>query len=119
MNALKKMIVCQYPYAVPDEDFTIKTGENGHPEIGYWNTEKLGTEPSLTAMHANYMRWAKRKKEMLPKFDDSDPAPWLNAVEDRTEISRTIAQEANEEQNLVHLDTYCVFPNGIIAKKKY
>ena len=117
MNTFQHMITAQYPYAVPGEDFTVKTGEDGHPAIGYWNAEKLGPEPSLTTLHANYMRWAMRKKEMLPKFDDSDPAPWLNKrIEERTEVSRTIAQEANEDQNLCH-GAVCIYPNGTITRR--
>lgn len=78
-NSFTQMILNAFPDATPGEDFTIKSDSEGHPELDYWNTEKLGNEPNITALHSDYMKQLKRRKEIIPATDDSDPAPWLNA----------------------------------------
>lgn len=79
MVTFDKMIQWQYPYAVAGSDYTLKTDETGNPALDYWNEEKLGAMPNIMKLHTEYMLMAKKKKDLLPKFDDTDPAPWLNA----------------------------------------
>lgn len=116
MTAFERMIHCTYPNAIPGKDFTLMTGEDGNPVIDYWNKEKLGVEPSICAIHASYMRWAKKKKELLPTFDDSDPAPWLNKnFEDVAEKQPETAEYSTKHQN--SNSSTCVYPNGVIARR--
>lgn len=116
MTPFERMIHCTYPNAIPGKDFTVMTGADGNPEIDYWNAEKLGIEPSISAIHASYMRWAKKKKELLPTFDDTDPAPWLNKhtarmPEKQPETAESSAIQANPTTNT------CIYPNGVIARR--
>ena len=71
------MIKRFYPDAVPGRDYQTATGEDGRISISDWNTKKLGTMPDITKLHKKYMELAKEIKVYSPKFDDSDPAPWL------------------------------------------
>ena len=72
------MIKRFYPDAKPEEDFTTETAEDGSVKLKTWNTKKLGTEPDVAKLHEKYMKIAKEIKVYSPKFDDADPAPWLN-----------------------------------------
>lgn len=83
------MIKWQYPYAIAGSDYTLKRDEDGKPTLNYWNEERLGPMPNMMKLHTEYMKMVKRKKELLPKFDDSDPAPWLN---EKKETSRRVEQ---------------------------
>jgi hypothetical protein len=121
MTSFERMIHCTYPNAIPGKDFTLMTGKDGNPEIDYWNTEKLGVEPSISAVHASYMRWAKKKKELLPTFDDTDPAPWLNKqhnVNHPEERAETYQHAPKTEKATIPIPgTVQVYPNGIITRR--
>ena len=73
-----QMIQSAFPDAQTGKDFTFRSDAEGHPEIDYWNSEKLGPEPNLTSLHAEYMKRIRKRKEIMPNIDDGDPAPWLN-----------------------------------------
>lgn len=77
MTKLQQMIKRFYPDAVPDRDFKTFTNDDGTISISDWNTRKLGPEPDIRKLHRKYMELAREIKIYAPKFDDSDPAPWL------------------------------------------
>jgi hypothetical protein len=79
-----QMIQSAFPDAQTGKDFTFRSDAEGHPEIDYWNSEKLGPEPNLTSLHAEYMKRIRKRKEIMPNVDDGDPAPWLNADYQKT-----------------------------------
>lgn len=111
MSNFEKMILWQYPYAIAGKDFTLKTDNDGNPELDYWNTEKLGSLPNVMKLHATYMQFAKKKKELLPKFDDTDPAPWLN--EKKETVNRAFEKQIFSHIPIVNVD----FTNGIVTQK--
>lgn len=113
MVKFEKMILWQFPYAIPNKDFTLKTGIDGNVELDYWNEEKLGQKPNIIQIHTAYMQMAKKKKELLPKFDDSDPAPWLNQ---KAETSR---RSAEEKRPFFHIPLVDVdLKTGIVTQKQ-
>lgn len=78
MVNFNKMISRFYPDAIPDKDFKTVTDGYGRISISEWNTKKLGAEPDIPKLHEKYMELVKEIKVYAPKFDDSDPAPWLS-----------------------------------------
>lgn len=78
MVNFNKMISRFYPDAIPDKDFKTVTDGDGRISISEWNTKKLGAEPDIPKLHEKYMELVKEIKVYAPKFDDSDPAPWLS-----------------------------------------
>lgn len=58
-----QMIQSAFPDAQTGKDFTFRSDAEGHPEIDYWNSEKLGHEPNLTSLHAEYMKRIRKRKE--------------------------------------------------------
>lgn len=97
-----KMITSIYPDAIYNKDFTLKPDEEGHTVIDQWNKLKLGEKPNIKILHSHYMNMVKEKKEMLPAFDDSDPAPWLNIPEKKENIR--IAKEKEIHIPIVNFD---------------
>ena len=81
------MIKCFYPDAKEGVDFALERSNSGKIDITLWNEEKLGKLPDIKLLHSRYMEFIKRQKELLPKTDDSDPAPWLNEAQETARIS--------------------------------
>ena len=75
---LAKMVTALFPDAIPDEDFAIEIIADQTAVITKWNELKLGRNPGLKKIHDLYMNYAKKKKGILPNFDDSDPLPYLS-----------------------------------------
>lgn len=78
MVNFETMIKRFYPDAVPGRDYQTVTADDGRISISEWNTKKLGAMPDIPKLHKKYMELAREIKEYSPKFDDSDPAPWLS-----------------------------------------
>lgn len=74
---VEQMICTLLPDAVPDEDFTVAITADNHAEILHWNERKLGQFPGLAKMREVFLSYAKKRKEKMPNFDDSDPLPYL------------------------------------------
>ena len=75
---IAKMVTALFPDAIPGEDFLIELLADKTAVITKWNELKLGKNPGLQKIHDLYMVYAKKKKELLPNFDDSDPLPYLS-----------------------------------------
>lgn len=73
-----KMVTSIFPDAIPGEDFLIELMPDKTAAITKWNELKLGKNPGLQKIHDLYVVYAKKKKELLPNFDDSDPLPYLS-----------------------------------------
>lgn len=81
------MIKYFYPDATDGVDFALERSNSGKIDITLWNEEKLGKLPDIKHLHSRYMEFIKRQKELSPKTDDTDPAPWLNEVQETVRIS--------------------------------
>lgn len=75
---IAKMVTALFPDAIPGEDFEIAVLSDKNAEITSWNELKLGKNPGIRKIHDLYMANVKKKKELLPTFDDSDPLPYLS-----------------------------------------
>jgi hypothetical protein len=74
---LAKMVTALFPDAIPGEDFAIEMiGEKA--VITKWDELKLGRNPGVQKIHHLYMNYVKKKKGILPNFDDTDPLPYLS-----------------------------------------
>lgn len=112
------MIKRFYPDAIPDIDFRTETAEDGTVSITDWNAKKLGPEPNLSLLHANYMKLAREIKERSPKFDDSDPAPWLNAKEKKEPEQVRYQQTIHQHHNRFHIPVVNFDPEtGIVTER--
>lgn len=101
---LAKMVTALFSDAIPGEDFAIEMiGEKA--VITKWNELKLGRNPGLQKIHDLYMNYAKKKKGILPNFDDSDPLPYLK----EQRIFRTV------EINTEPIEVY----NGCTFQKRH
>jgi hypothetical protein len=85
------MVKYFYPDAMEGVDFALERSNSGKIDITLWNEEKLGKLPDIKLLHSRYMEFIKRQKELLPKTDDADPAPWLNEVQETARISQNNA----------------------------
>lgn len=74
---VEKMVKALFPDAVPGKDFSVKI-INGRAAITAWDSVKLGMPPGIEKIHEMYMKYARRRKEILPGFDDTDPLPYLS-----------------------------------------
>jgi hypothetical protein len=74
---VEQMICTLLPDAVPDEDFKVVITPENHAEIVYWNDHKLGAFPGLAKLREIFLEYAKKRKEKMPSFDDSDPLPYM------------------------------------------
>lgn len=81
------MIKYFYPDAAEGSDFALERSNSGKIDITLWNEEKLGKLPDIKLLHSRYIEFLKRQKELSPKTDDTDPAPWLNEVPEVARIS--------------------------------
>lgn len=86
MANFEKMIKMFYPDAVANVDYSLNTDEEtGAVEIENWNEAKLGPMPNVITLHSQYMKEIRKKKELIPTLDATDPAPWLNSpAEEKT-----------------------------------
>lgn len=75
---IAKMVTSLFPDAIPGEDFSIESLADNSSVITKWNELKLGKNPGLQKLHDLYMAYVKKKKALLPSFDDSDPLPYLS-----------------------------------------
>ena len=120
MVNFNKMISRFYPDAIPDKDFKTVTDDDGRISISEWNTKKLGAEPDIPKLHEKYMELAKEIKVYAPKFDDSDPAPWLTKKKEEPEKIRqsstnsTVYNIHNTRLPLVNFDPQ----TGIVSYKE-
>lgn len=85
------MIKYFYPDATDGVDFAVERLNSGEVDITMWNEEKLGKLPDIKLLHSRYMEFIKRQKELLPKTDDTDPAPWLNEFQETARVVRNNA----------------------------
>ena len=83
-----KMIRYFYPDAAEGIDFTLERTASGEINVASWNENKLGKLPELRILHSRYMEFLRRQKELSPKTDATDPAPWFNKVPDSARVSR-------------------------------
>lgn len=74
---VEKMIVALLPDAVPGEDFEVAILPNNTAEIIRWDSAKLGPFPGLAKLREMYLKYAERRKKIMPNFDDSDPLPYM------------------------------------------
>lgn len=88
MSRFSAMIKHFYPDATEGTDFTVETADNGEKHFANWNADKLGSVPDLKLLHTRYLEFLKKQKELLPKTDDTDPAPWLNPPPEKVRISQ-------------------------------
>lgn len=72
-----QMITSLLPDAVPGVDFEIVITAEGRAEITAWNENKLGVFPGLAKLREIYLPYAKKRREKMPSFDDSDPLPYM------------------------------------------
>jgi hypothetical protein len=72
-----KMVTALFPDAIPDIDFYVEV-MNESAIITKWNELKLGKNPGMQKIHDLYMGYARKKKEILPQFDATDPLPFLS-----------------------------------------
>lgn len=86
MANFENMVKMFYPDAIKDVDYSLNTDEEtGAVEIENWNAEKLGPMPNVITLHTQYMKEIRKKKELIPTLDATDPAPWLNSpAEEKT-----------------------------------
>ena len=94
---IAKMVTVLFPDAIPGEDFSIEVLADKTAVITKWNELKLGKNPGLQKIHDLFIVYAKKKKELLPNFDDSDPLPYLS--EKKAFRSFEMKQEAIEVFN--------------------
>lgn len=102
---VEKMILELFPDAIPDKDFSIQLLPDNTVAISNWNAFKLGTMPELTKMHTIYMRRVKRRKELMPDSDDTDPLPYLSAKPEEEKSRR-----ASESQHTAKPEIF----NGLV-----
>lgn len=105
---VEKMIVALLPDAVPGVDFKVEILPDGTAEITHWDTAKLGTFPGLKRLREMYLRFADRRKKLMPSFDSSDPLPYL-AEKPKETVRRTF--------NITNVPTVEVI-NGVAFSKK-
>ena len=74
---VEKMVTALFPDAIPGKDFTVQIVD-GKAVITSWNSIKLGFNPGIEKIHEMYMRYVQKRKSIIPKFDDSDPLPYLS-----------------------------------------
>ena len=74
---VEKMVVALLPDAIPGEDFEVAILPNSTAEIIKWDTAKLGMFPGLARLREMYLKYAERRKKIMPNFDDSDPLPYM------------------------------------------
>ncbi|MBO5681722.1 MAG: hypothetical protein J6T08_08425 [Lentisphaeria bacterium] len=72
-----EMIATLLPDAIPGDDFEIVLTADNHAEVLRWNERKLGVFPGLAKMREVFLSYAKKRKEKMPSFDDSDPLPYM------------------------------------------
>jgi hypothetical protein len=76
-SRVEQMICTLLPDAVPDEDFKVVITPENHAKVVYWNDYKLGGFPGLAKLREIFLEYAKKRKEKMPSFDDSDPLPYM------------------------------------------
>lgn len=76
-SKVEQMITTLLPDAIPGTDFVVAITEDETAQILHWNSGKLGAFPGLEKMREVYLKYAKKRKEKLPSFDDSDPLPYM------------------------------------------
>lgn len=91
---VEKMIVELFPDAIPDKDFSIQLLPDNTVTITGWNAFKLGVMPELEKLHDIYMRRIKKRKELMPDSDDTDPLPYLSEKPKEEKVRRVV-----EDQN--------------------
>lgn len=74
---VERMIVALIPDAVPEKDFEVAILPNGTAEVIRWDMAKLGPFPGLAKLREMYLRYAERRKKIMPNYDDSDPLPYM------------------------------------------
>ena len=74
---VEKMVVALLPDAVPGVDFEVAILPDKTAEIISWDTDKLGKFPGLPKLREMYLKYAERRKKIMPNFDDSDPLPYM------------------------------------------
>lgn len=74
---INAMITSLLPDAVAGKDFEIVITAEDHAEIINWNERKLGEFPGLAKMREIFLKYAQKRKEKMPSFDDTDPLPYL------------------------------------------
>lgn len=79
---VERMIVALIPDAVPEVDFTVEILPNGTAAVTKWDNHKLGPFPGLEKLREMYMRYAERRKRIMPNFDNSDPLPYMAEKKD-------------------------------------
>lgn len=73
----EKMIVSLLPDAIPGVDFVLEPMPDNTIQVTYWDVAKLGIFPGLDKLREMYLKYAARRKKIIPNFDDSDPLPYL------------------------------------------
>ena len=76
-DKIARMITFLLPDAIPGVDFDVVITADGHAEITSWNENKLGAFPGLAKLREIYLPYAKKRREKMPSFDDSDPLPYM------------------------------------------
>lgn len=84
---VEKMIKALFPDAIPGKDFAVKI-INGRAAISAWDSVKLGMPPGIEKIHEMYMKYARRRKAVLPGFDASDPLPYLSEEKVRRAVEQ-------------------------------
>lgn len=77
IEKINKMIIALLPDAVPGVDFQVVVTADDRAEVTMWNENKLGRFPGLERLREIFLCYARKRKEKMPTFDDSDPLPYL------------------------------------------
>lgn len=107
MNNLMDLLAYLYPDATPHRDYQVTDFGNG-PVITYWNTQKLGPQPSLATLSANTLEPAKKRKriQLVLAFDVEYDALWqvagveIGAIKDRILFKAAANRTAAENQKV-------------------
>lgn len=91
---VEKMVTALFPDAIPGKDFSVKISD-GKAVITSWNSIKLGFNPGIEKIHEMYMKYVQKRKSIIPKFDDSDPLPYLS--EKKVRVAEEVPLKRNTE----------------------
>lgn len=101
-----------YPNAAAHRDYQVTDFGNG-AEITYWNTQKLGAQPSLATLSANTLEPAKKRRriQLVVAFDAEYDALWqvggveIGAIKDRILFKAAANRTAAENQKIASAAT--------------
>ena len=108
-NKVENMIVSLLPDAIPGEDFEVAILPDNTAEIISWDVAKLGVFPGLAKLRDMYLKFAARRKKIMPNFDDSDPLPYMTKKNE---------EKVRRMYDVSHLPTVEVINGIAFAKRK-